>query len=666
MSEAAAELPMLVDTAGRPLSAEVAGSHTAHYGADMVAPELRGWYPQDWSADGELLNGELETLRARTKDLIRNHGLASGAVQIHLDNIIGPNLRLASKPDHRRLGISPEAAAEWARMVEARFREWADDHGCYVDAARRHNFAGLLAMGYRSYLTAFELLSTIEWLPDRPGAKYATAIQAVDPARLSNPRGRMNGEFLREGVELGDMGEPVAYWIASRLIHDVIGNWKPQEWRRVPRETPWGRQMVVHVFDGDMPGQNRGKTGVVSVISKLKMLEKFEQVSLQAAILNAMYAAVIESPFDWQTVGASLGQKNERARSVDPLESYMGSRAAFHKEGYIRYNGVKIPHLYPGEKFELKAAEHPNAAFSAFEEGVLRHIAGGFNLTYEQLSRDYSKTNYSSARAAMLEAWRFFTGRRHSIAGKAATAYYAAWLEEAIDKGEVPLPDGGPDFYDARAAYTRCKWIGPGRGHIDPLKEENATTIALKNKTTTLEDECAERGRDWEEVLEQRAQEAKRKGELEAEYGVSLGGIGDEQTAPTPMDPPTELSPEEIDEAEAAGDLSKEDAEQLREDLNAYGMAVRAGVVTPQTVDEDHFRQRMSLPAMGDDARKTWTEKDKGTRRPVTLTPPEAGGSAQASLPFGGAGDGGEGEENEDTDPPEDQETGDDDRENDD
>lgn len=562
--------PVLVDINGRPLT-----SMAAHYGAEVDVPELRGWFPRDITADEELLP-ELKILRARVRDLIRNHGLTSGAVQTHLDNVIGPHLRLALKPDWRTLGISQKAAREWAREAEAKFQEWAEDMDCRVDAARRHTFNGLLAMAYRSYLTSFESVATIEWMPDRPGAKYATCIQQIDPALLCNPDGQSNSRYLREGVVLDDMGAPIGYWFASSTTSDPYRQNDIRTWKYVPRETPWGRQLVVHVFDGDMPGQTRGKTGIVSVIAQNKMLQQFQQVSLQAAILNAMYAAVIESPFDWELVGAALGQRNDRAKSADPITGYMSERAKWHKDGFIRYNGVKIPHLYPGEKLTLLNPAHPSPSFAAFEEAVLRHLAGGFNLTYEQFSRDYSKTNYSSARAAMIEAWRFFYGRRYFIGARIATQYMAAWLEEAMDKGEVPTPAGAPDFWDAKQAYCRCTWIGPGKGHIDPLKEEQATTVAFKNRTTTLEKECAERGLDWEEVLEQQAYEEQRKQELEAEYNVKLpplyGGAPAPQDAADPdetedmePEPDPNADPDETSNPDAADERERRQTEEGNE-----------------------------------------------------------------------------------------------------
>jgi lambda family phage portal protein len=499
----------ILDHRGRPMA-----YHTAHEAADKTSNELASWNAGSYSPDRALIP-ELETLRDRTKDMIRNHGIASGAVQTHLDNIVGCGMLLDAKPDRRALGLKGE------------------DNCCYIDASRRSRFSGLLAQAYRSYLTSFEILGTSEWVPKR-GYPYKTAVQMVDPARLSNPLGERDDTKLRAGVKLDDMGAPIGYWIASQVSNDYAGMSNAlRTWKLVPRETPWGRQMVMHIYDNDEPGQSRGKNGIVSVLAKMKMLEKFEHATLQAAILNAMYAAVIESSLDWPSVANAIGAGDP---STDPTLNYLSNINTFHREGNVRYNGVKIPHLFPGEKLELKSPEHPTTAFSSFTEATLRYIAAGFGLTYEQLSKDYSKTNYSSARAAMLESWQFFNGKQYHIAGRFSSMVYALWFEEAIERGELVLPSGLPDFYEAKAAWTKCNWIGPGRGHIDPLKEANATKVEMSSGLTTLQIEAAKRGRRWQDLIDQRAQEDR--------YARSRGVDPDQLRGITPVAQPPD-TPEE-------------------------------------------------------------------------------------------------------------------------
>jgi capsid protein len=49
---------------------------------------------------------------------------------------------------------------------------------------------------------------------------------------------------------------------------------------------------------------------------------------------------------------------------------------------------------------------------------------------------------------------------------------------------------------------------------VDPLKEANAQATRLQNHTTTLAEEFAKRGRDWEAELRQRSKELTLMREL--------------------------------------------------------------------------------------------------------------------------------------------------------
>ena len=84
---------------------------TAHRGASLSARELSSWLPSLGSADTDLL-GELPTLVARSRDLVRNNGVASGAIQTLVDNVVGTGLRLSAMPDYKALGRDKEWADE--------------------------------------------------------------------------------------------------------------------------------------------------------------------------------------------------------------------------------------------------------------------------------------------------------------------------------------------------------------------------------------------------------------------------------------------------------------------------------------------------------------------------------------------------------------------------
>src|SRR5690606_29825833 len=117
-------------------------SDTAHRAASLRTRELASWMPLLGSADSDLLSA-LPTLVSRSRDLTRNHGVASGAIQTLVDNVIGTGLRLAAIPDYRALGKTKEWADDWARQVEAEWRPRAESAQC--DAANALTFAGMTA-----------------------------------------------------------------------------------------------------------------------------------------------------------------------------------------------------------------------------------------------------------------------------------------------------------------------------------------------------------------------------------------------------------------------------------------------------------------------------------------------------------------------------------------
>ncbi|BAK75397.1 phage portal protein, lambda family [Pseudogulbenkiania sp. NH8B] len=473
-------------------------SAVSHQGASLTSPQLASWLPVAASADADLLP-ELGTLVARSRDLTRNNGIATSGIQTLVDNVVGVGLRLSATPDYRALGRTAEWAMQWQRNTERLWREFASSTDC--DVARTLNFAGMTELMFRSQISDGDSLALPLWL-GRPGARFKTCFQVVESDRLSNPNNQADSRTLRGGIEFNGYGEPLAYNIRKTHPGDYLMGVASVagEWERVPARTVWGRLRVVHLHDKERTGQSRGKPIMSAVIQQFKMLDKYAGAELDAAVINAMMAAFIETEMDSEALLELLGGTPEKA----------DAEVKRRNRGRPKLKSGSIIPLYPGEKMAPFMPARPAAQFEAFTVAVMRHIAAALGLPYELLLKDFSKTNYSSARAALLEAWRMFRSRREKLATYWAQPCYELWLEEAVNKGLIEAPD----FYQNRAAYCRAKWIGPGRGWVDPVKEAQAAQIRMNAGISTLEAECAEQGLDWEEVLEQRAREQQRMREL--------------------------------------------------------------------------------------------------------------------------------------------------------
>jgi len=499
----------------RPEYKALGGSGRVPYdAADSFSDQLGGWQPTLWSPDNEI-NIYRDRIVSRSRDLVRNDGWAAGAVTRILDNAVGAIYRPIFKPDYRYLqmitgikGFDAEWADEYARYMNAMWRTWANDVGRWCDFERKHTVSQLLRIGLRHKLIDGDNLVLMHYDTSRLGygrAQFATAVQLIDPDRLSNPQQVYDMANIRGGVELDYSGAPVAYHIRKAHQGDWWSGEKTMTWDRIPRETSWGRPIVIHDFDSDRAGQHRGSGIFTPIIQRLKMLIKYDESEVEAAILNAVFGAFIESPYDPAMVEEGL-------TGGDGLGVYQEERIGFHEDRRLTLqNGVGLPIMFPGEKINTVNAARPNSNFAAFESAVLRNVTAATGLSTQQVTQDWSDVNYSSARAAMLEAWKTLSRRRHDFATGTAGPIASCFVEEVHSLGGVPLPAGAPEFVEARTAYSQAKWMGPGRGWVDPVAEKKGAILGLDAGMSTLEKEVGDsEGEDWEEVIDQRAIEQKR------------------------------------------------------------------------------------------------------------------------------------------------------------
>lgn len=513
--------------------------YPAHDGASKVSQQLSTWLPFSGSADSDTLL-DLPTLIPRARDLERNNGIAAGGIQTTIDNVVGTGLRLQAIPNWRLLGKDQKWAQDWARKTEDLYRLWADSTNC--DASRRLNFSGLTTLVFKSGLLNGDSLALPIWQPEA-GSTFSTRLFVIESDRLSNPNFAFDSRYRRGGIDIDDYGRPLKYHIRTTHPGDIFGGFAlPGVWEEIPATTPWGRRRVIHVGTIDRPGQTRGKPIFSAVMQQFKMLDRYAGAELDAAVVNAMIAAFIETPLEMDGLLEMYGGTD------GGVKAYMDAKALPQNRARLK-SGAIVP-LYPGEKLSAFNPARPASGFASFMESVLRHIATGLHIPYELLVKDFSKTNYSSARAAMLEAWRYFRSKRQWLADYWAKPVYELWLEEAVNLGLIDAPD----FYSNKEAYCRSRWIGAGRGWVDPVKEANAAVIRMQAGLSTLEAECAEQGTDWEEVLHQQARENALRRELGlpipdfAKISASSATIQDTPPGPDKESPNNSTDPGSDDE----------------------------------------------------------------------------------------------------------------------
>ena len=496
--------------ADRPLGEEAIGG--AFDGARKYDQSLANFNPPSVSADMSILHDK-EILDSRVEDMLRNDGYIRSARQLHRDNIVGDRYLLNARPKLAVLGLDEAWGKEFQLEVESKFGLAAESEDCWFDAAGKMTFTGIIRLVVGIYCARGEVLGQAKYLRGsrRP---FKTAVQMIDLDRLETPYEHQADKRVRGGIRHDVNGRPLGAYIRNAHKSDFLMQPEDMDYTFIPARKPWGRQQLMYLLDADRPDQSRGVSEIVAGLKELHITKSFRNVTLQNAVVNATIAASIESELPSETVFAQMGagrkSKSEGGAVAKYGQDYLGAVAQYSGDK-LKIDGAKIPHLFPGTKLKLHPAGSPGGVGQDFEKGLLRYISALLGVSYEQLSRDYSETNYSSARAAMNETWKFMQSRKRMVADRWANMIYALWLEEQINSGGLETMRGRsvPNFYDPlmKEAYAHASWIGAGRGEVDPLKERQADVLAVKYRLMTREEYFAKHGKDYREEFAQMERE---------------------------------------------------------------------------------------------------------------------------------------------------------------
>jgi len=171
-------------------------------------------------------------------------------------------------------------------------------------------------------------------------------------------------------------------------------------------------------------------------------------------------------------------------------------------------NGAVVD-LAAGEKATTANPTRPNANFDPFFMAVVKQIGAALELPVDELLLCYQQS-YSAARAAMLQAWRFYITRRWALTQQMCQPIYGLRIDEEVASGRITLPGYADPI--RRRAYTRSIWIGPARGAMDELKEAMAAGKRIEIGVSNEAMETASMaGEDWNAVYQQRRREINQR-----------------------------------------------------------------------------------------------------------------------------------------------------------
>ena len=456
------------------------------------------------TAEQSVRNG-WSPVAGHARHLVQNSGFLGGGVEQAVAYTVGgaglvPNIIPAAD----ELGWEQSFARTWARSLERKFAEWsADELAC--DAQGRSKFGALQGAAMKGWFETGDVLAVLRF-GEKAGSRWKTAIEVIDPVRVATPPPRQPYAIgtVTSGIEYDNDGRPVAVWIRPRPGETGLGT-------RIPVFGTNGKRLVFHAFDAQA-GAVRGISPLGTAIAAIVKTQSLGDAALLSAHVAAMVLGVVTSDLPSDTVLKALG-------GDDPLGSSMAARVSWH-EGLKEQNAHvtlgangRVVHLASGEKLDLLASKNPFGAFEAMVEQGLREAARALGVTPGMLTGNYRDVSYASGRLALNDMWSITERRRSVLIEPLCQWSLEAVAEELIDRGELPFPKGShatplDAFRANRRLACRAEWRGPARPQADDVKAARAAVMRLSAGLSSLTQEVASLGSDFETVAQQKAEEA--------------------------------------------------------------------------------------------------------------------------------------------------------------
>ena len=473
---------------------------------------MRKWRPTRAILD------ERTDIVERAIDLSINDPNAAGVVDTFASTVVGTGLRPHPKLSADALGLDEQTISKIEDSQKREFAIW----NLFADAGQRMTFNQMQFLAQRMIVQYGEFLFLVPMLKDsmRP---YSLALQTINPLRLKTPVDLSRDSNIKNGIEIGPYGEPVAYWIKKSETDFARKSDVSTNFLRISAKAGH-RWRVLHGFPVIEPEQNRGLPFFTPAMKTFRDLSDFLDAELVSNIVTAAFAVWIET-------GASDPYGTANAMATITETGYKSDYSNYD-ERYEEIESGAIMYGNTGEKPHLLAAERPGRTFEPFVKSVLKSIANSIGIPYPVLFKDFDGMNYASYRSAMLEAWRVFKNRRQWLGEKLNAPIWNMLIEESYLRNNIKMPRFYKNFYQ----YTQCDWIGPPKGQIEPIKEVQAEILAIKNNLKSREESLLESGRDFNATMNQIQKEKKIMDEKD------ISPAADESTQPTePAGNPTQL-----------------------------------------------------------------------------------------------------------------------------
>ena len=488
-----------------------------------------GWATSTTSADSEL-SASLTALRNRSRALVRDAAYAKRAKVVVQNNVIGAGIGMQGQVMSSRDTLREDVNT----AIEEAWRDWSCSEYCHTGGTL--HFCDLERALMGQVFDAGEVFVRKHYRPFG-GGEIPFALEMIEAERIADefsyPPSAAAGAIIKMGIEVDIYGRPLAYWLRQRHPGELrVLPGEADKLERVPAE------QILHLRLVDRWPQTRGEPWLHAVARKLNDMDGYSEAEIVAARGSANYLNTIET----------AEGEHPLATPVDP------SNPDGEKE-VITEPGMTL-RLAVGEKMNFNNPSRPNTALDPFMRYMLREVAAGTGVSYESLSRDYSQSNYSSSRLALLDDRDLWRMLQQWFLRNFRLPLHKEWLRSAVLARAV-VPVRVEEYAVDPKKFEAVLFKPRGWSWIDPTKEVEAYKEAIKAGFTTVTDVIAQTGggQDIEDVLQQRDRELKLMDDLDLEFDTSPSVYVEEEkaapaAAPEPPKPDKEEKESETERAQ--------------------------------------------------------------------------------------------------------------------
>ena len=396
-------------------------------GAPFFIPDGAAW--RDAQTADELCSNYLLSLQSAARQLARTNPLAGGFYLTAVESVVGTGIRLQSQARPARRERIERDWEAWGMDCEASGLSWWE----------------LLRLACLELLTVGEAFIIIRRNP--------LQLQIIEaewvPAEKSGGKGA--GRW-RNGIQVDGLNRPVSYLVKPG--DGAVGAIIPA-------------QDMIHLMVRPRPSQMRGLPRLSLSEETMVGLARYQKAETIRADVASSLIGTIEEP--------------DAASDIDPDEVPEFEDAI----------PGRFKRLFPGERLNVRANDGTNPTYASFRQTLLETIAAGAGISYEALSSDYSRSNYSSSRLSQLRERDHWKTLQRVITTRLCRPVFLAW---AAENG----------LNERQQQHT---WQTRGWPSVDPTKDIAAGLEEVAGGTNTLTNLCADAGRDFEEVAQQRRRE---------------------------------------------------------------------------------------------------------------------------------------------------------------